>query len=62
MAKTIEKLMIWDGNNHFRRCAGNKGLMRLTFKDKQTGAIHGTVKRILTDIQMFKPTECAVVF
>ena len=62
MAKMIEKLMIWDGNNHFRRCAGNKGLMRLTFKDKQTGAIHGTIKRILTDIQTFKPTECVVVF
>ena len=62
MAKTIEKLMIWDGNNHFRRCAGNKGLMRLTFKGKPTGAIHGTIKRILTDIQAFKPTECAVVF
>jgi 5'-3' exonuclease len=62
MAKTIEKLMIWDGNNHFRRCAGNKGLVRLTFKGKPTGAIHGTIKRILTDIQAFKPTECVVVF
>lgn len=60
--KRYRKLMTWDGNNVFRRCAGNKGLARLTFKGKPTGAIHGTVKEIITDIQQFKPDECVVVF
>jgi DNA polymerase-1 len=58
----MKKLMIWDGNNLFRRSAGNKGLAKLTFKGRPTGAIHGTVKSIVTDIQSFKPDECAVVF
>lgn len=62
MAKKLTKLMVWDGNNLFRRSAGNKGLARLTFKGKPTGAIHGTVKAVLTDIQMYKPDECAIVF
>lgn len=62
MAKNIKKLLIWDGNNLFRRCAGNKGLARLTFKGRPTGAIHGTVKGVLTEIQELKPDECVIVF
>jgi DNA polymerase-1 len=58
----VRKLMIWDGNNLFHRSAGNKGLMRLTHKGRPTGAIHGTVKSIISDIQTFKPDEVAVVF
>ena len=54
--------MIWDGNNLFRRNAGNKGLANLKFNGRTTGAIHGTIKSIVTDIQTYKPDECAVVF
>ena len=60
---TKERLLIlWDGNNLFRRCAGNKGLAKLTFKGQKTGAIHGTVKSVLESIQQHKPDECLVVF
>lgn len=64
MAKssTLTKLMIWDGNNLFHRSAGNKGLANLRHQGKPTGAIHGTVKSIVTDIQAYRPDEVVVVF
>lgn len=62
MADKLKKLMLWDGNNLFRRVAGNKGLAKLTYRGKPTGAIHGTVKSIVTDIQLYRPDEVAIVF
>ncbi len=56
------KLMIWDGNNVFRRVAGFKGLARLSYRGRLTGAIHGTIKSILSDIEAYTPDECVVVF
>lgn len=56
------RLMIWDGNNELRRSAGSKGLARLSYNGRPTGALHGTLKAVLSDIDMFKPDECCVVF
>jgi DNA polymerase I len=58
----IKKLMIWDGNNVFRRVAGFKGLARLSYNGRLTGAIHGTIKSIVSDIETYRPDECAIVF
>ena len=51
-----------DGNNVFRRQAANPKLSRLSYKGTATGAVHGTVKSILSDITTFKPDAVAVVF
>lgn len=58
----MKKLLIVDGNNVFRRQAANPKLARLTFKGQTTGAIHGTVKSILSDITTYRPDGVVVVF
>lgn len=58
----MQRLIVWDGNNLFHRAYGNKGLARLSFRGTPTGAVHGTVKWILEDIDRMRPHKIAVVF
>lgn len=46
----------------FRRQAANPKLARLSYRGQTTGAIHGTVKSILSDLVTYKPDGIVVVF
>ena len=58
----MKKLLLFDGNNHFRRLASVKAYQFMSFNGKPTGAMAGTLKHVLMQIQKFQPDEVCVVF
>ena len=62
MTSPSKLLVCWDGNNLFRRMAGTPGLNKLSVNGRLTGALHGTVKAVLQDIETLKPDECLIAF
>lgn len=58
----LKKLLIFDGNNYFRRADSIKSYQFMTYRGKQTGAMYGSIKAMLEDIVALRPDEVAVAF
>lgn len=56
-------LIVWDGNNIFRRCLAAPRFANLTdTKGRPSGGLYGTVSTILKHIDHWRPTHCVVAF
>lgn len=56
-------LIVWDGNNIFRRCLAAPRFANLVdSKGKPSGGLYGTVTTILKHIDRWRPTHCIIAF
>ena len=56
-------LIVWDGNNIFRRCLAAPRFANSTdSKGRPSGGLYGTISTILKHIDRWRPTHCVVAF